>query len=253
MHANQGHRMVGAVLMAAAVVAAPVPVLGQDSSPDALAAGSLCAEYQVVASVEQPLTPELLASTRDIVDARLERFGTPDRVVEAVGTDRILLELAGTTDSDALRRLISASGAVAFLPVPLELQGLLEAGPVPDVMGEVEPIFSGAEISDATVVEDEQTGELVVDIELRSEGARLFDEFAAEHFGEQFAIVLDEVVQVAPSIRATSFDGRAQISGGVGGFGTEEAAGLTAVLGSGPLPAPLEELTFGPCDGIAVQ
>ncbi len=79
MHANQGRRIAAAVLMAAVVVAAPVPVLGQDSSPDALAAGSLCAEYQVVASVEQPLTPELLASTRDIVDARLERFGTSDR------------------------------------------------------------------------------------------------------------------------------------------------------------------------------
>ena len=166
------------------------------------------------------------------------------------GPTRILLELAGTTDSDALRRLISAPGAVAFLPVPLELQGLLEAGPIPDVMGDAEAIFSGAEVSDATVVEDEQTGELVVDIELGSEGARLFDEFAAEHFGEQFAIVLDEVVQVAPSIMATSFDGRAQISGG---FGTEEAAGLAAVLGSGALPVPLEELAFGPCDGIADQ
>ncbi len=169
-----------------------------------------------------------------------------------MGPDRILVELAGTTDSDALRQLVSAPGAVAFVPVPLELQGLLEAGPIPDVMREVEPIFSGAEVSDANVAEDEQTGELVVDIELRSEGARLFDEFAAEHFGEQFAIVLDEVVQVAPSIMATSFDGQAQISGGSGGFGAEEAAGLAAVLGSGPLPAQLEELTFGPCDGIAV-
>ena len=45
------------------------------------------------------------------------------------------------------------------------------------------------------------TREIVVDMELKDTGARLFDEYAAEHYGEQFAIVLDDIVMSAPSSR----------------------------------------------------
>jgi preprotein translocase subunit SecD len=253
MHLSRRCRRAGIVLLAASLVAASTPVPGQDPGSGSPATGRLCADYQVVTSVEQPLTPEVLASTRDIVDVRLESFGIPDRVVQTVGSDRITIELADTTESDVLRWLISAPGAAVFLPVPLELQGVLGAGPAPGAMSEVEPLFTGSEVSDAHVAEDESTGEIVVDVELRREGARLFDEFAEEHFGEQFAIVLDDVVQVAPFLLATRFDGRAQISGGTDGFSPEEAAGLAAVLRSGALPARLEELTFGRCDGTAAS
>ena len=51
---------------------------------------------------------------------------------------------------------------------------------------------------------DLQTGEIVVNLELKETGARLFDEHAEEHYLEQFAIVLDGVVESAPSINATS-------------------------------------------------
>ena len=74
------------------------------------------------------------------------------------------------------------------------------------------PIFGGDQIS-AARPGTTQTGLLAVDIELKSPGAALFDQYAAAHFGERFAIVLDGIVQSAPTINATRFGGQAQISG----------------------------------------
>jgi preprotein translocase subunit SecD len=85
-------------------------------------------------------------------------------------------------------------------------------------------------------------------MELKSEGARLFDEYAAEHQGEQFAIVLDDIVQSAPTINAPRFGGQAQISGN---FTPAEAANLVTVLKFGSLPLEIREVGFGPCEDRA--
>ena len=76
-----------------------------------------------------------------------------------------------------------------------------------------EPIFSGDQIAAARPGQDQTTGELVVDLELKQRGADLFDEYAAGHVGQRFAIVLDGNVISAPVLQASNFNGRAQISG----------------------------------------
>ena len=66
----------------------------------------------------------------------------------------------------------------------------------------------------------------------------MFDQFAADHYGEQFAIVVDDEVLSAPFIRATRFGGRAQLRG-VGGFTPGEAQALVAAATSGAMPVEL--------------
>jgi preprotein translocase subunit SecD len=102
------------------------------------------------------------------------------------------------------------------------------------------PIFNGKEISAARPGQT-QTGLPAVDLELKSEGARLFDEYAASHQGERFAIVLDGIVQSAPTINAARFNGQAQISGS---FTPAEVNQLVLVLRYGSLPLEIKEVGF---------
>ena len=101
------------------------------------------------------------------------------------------------------------------------------------------PIFGGDQIAAARPGTD-QMGQPTVDIELKAEGADMFDEYAAAHYGERFAIVLDGLVISAPTINATSFDGSAQISGS---FTTDEVNRLVTLVKFGRLPLAVEEVS----------
>ena len=104
------------------------------------------------------------------------------------------------------------------------------------------PLFSGDQISSASIGQD-QTGGLAVNFELRSDGARLFSDFTARNIGQYFAITLDSVVISAPVINQAIPGGNVQISaGGIGGFPVQEAQNLVTVLKFGALPFPIEEL-----------
>lgn len=83
-------------------------------------------------------------------------------------------------------------------------------------------------------------GQWTVQVKLNGEGSKQFDELAAKYFGQQVALVLDGVVQSAPSINAKEFGGTAVISGS---FSQSEAKDLALVLRYGALPVVLEELT----------
>jgi preprotein translocase subunit SecD len=203
--------------------------------------GGIRGEYQVVATDQQEVTPEILTQTREIVEARVNAFGVAEPVVVTQGADRISVELPGAEDEEQLRRLIGATGVLEFIPVPPAIAGTVIAGaPLPPGMAEVEPLFTGVEIANVRAGVDEFQRP-AVDMELKETGARIFDEHAAAHFGEQFAIVLDGTVQSAPSINATRFGGRAQISGS---FTVEEMNSLVTVLRFGSLPLEIREVGF---------
>lgn len=94
------------------------------------------------------------------------------------------------------------------------------------------------------VVDDAQarfaTGQWAVDVDFTGEGSDQWDEMAARYVGRQVAIVLDGVVQSAPTIQTAQFEGSAQITGD---FGEGDAKDLALVLRFGALPVELEEIS----------
>ncbi|MGH9004087.1 MAG: protein translocase subunit SecD, partial [Acidimicrobiia bacterium] len=79
----------------------------------------------------------------------------------------------------------------------------------------------------------------VVAVTFTKSGGDKFNELAAKYFQRQVAIVLDGVVQSAPTINAQRFENRqAEISGS---FTEAEARDLALVLRYGALPVELEE------------
>ncbi len=204
--------------------------------------GGLRGEYQVVATDQQPVTPEILGQTKTIIENRVNAYGVSEPIVQTQGQDRISVEMPGAKQEEDLRRLIGATGVLEFIPVPNEFDNVVVDGaPLPEGMADVEPLFTGTELASAAVGRDTTTGELVVDMRLRDNGARLFDEFAADHVGDRFAIVLDGIVQSAPVLQASRFGGRAQISGN---FTPDSANALATVLKFGSLPLEIREVGF---------
>jgi protein-export membrane protein SecD len=209
--------------------------------------GGLRGEYQVVATDEQQVTPEILEQTRTIVENRVNATGVAEPIVVTQGSDRISVELPGVDDEADVRSLIGTTGVLEFTPVPAGCaQEVVQDAPMPECLAEVEPLFNGTEISAARIGQDQQTGEVVVNLELKDTGSRLFDEYADQVFSlpvnsRLFAIVLDGVVESSPSINARRFGGQAQISGN---FTTEEATNLATVLKFGSLPLEIREVGF---------
>jgi protein-export membrane protein SecD len=88
-----------------------------------------------------------------------------------------------------------------------------------------------------------------VNFELKREAARKFATITGKNVNKRLAIVLDGVVQSAPSISQRIPGGKAVITGQ---FSAEQARDLAIVLRAGALPAPLkivEERTVGPSLG----
>jgi preprotein translocase subunit SecD len=203
------------------------------------------ADYRLVATAQQPITPETLAQVRTTLENRLNGYGVAAFAVRTVEPDTISVSYSASDGAAEVRDLISMPGVVRFVGVPVAFfNAIVEGQPLPPDMP-VEPIFGGGQIAAARPGVT-QAGLPAVDIELEAEAARSFDDYAAKHQGERFAIVLDGLVQSAPTINAARFNGQAQISGN---FTPADVSRLVAVLRSGELPVPVEAVASStrPC------
>jgi hypothetical protein len=229
--------------------AAPRPSLPPPRTAEPLvlpapSAERVCAEYRLTPGDHGADTTELVQGARAILLRRLTALRTPEPRVDVQGDVDLAVSSLGGED---LIRMLIAPGQVTFVPVPLEMDHRVEEGqPLPAAMADTEPLFTGEGIATARAVVDE-SGLPAVDLVLSAEAARIFDDHADDHFGERIAIVIDGSVWSAPALNAPDFDGEARISGGT----PEDVVVIAALMGSGPLPAPLEELRFGACDAPA--
>ncbi|MDE0873379.1 MAG: protein translocase subunit SecD, partial [Acidimicrobiales bacterium] len=117
-------------------------------------------------------------------------------------------------DVSAMVALLGSSGQTGFILAPAALTG--------EVIEEAAATFQG---------------QWIVNVSFNDEGAMLFDQMAAANYGRQVAIVLDGVVESAPTINAEEFNGQAVISGS---FDEAEAKNLALVLKFGALPVEFE-------------
>ncbi len=107
--------------------------------------------------------------------------------------------------------------------------------------------LTGRGVSNASVSQDQNSGQYVVDLAFNSAGSAAFDKMAAVRNQfiksasgssgtdprSQEAIELDGVLESAPTINQSSFNGRAQISGS---FTPKQASNLALELRYGSLP-----------------
>src|SRR5436190_11453497 len=223
---------------------------------------------------DKQITPATLDQAVEVIRKRVDYFGAAEPIISPVGKDRILVQIPGlsTEKIQEARQQLSRVAKLEFAlvnPQSAELIPQIEAGQgimPPDyrlvvytfenrngkkqeekLLVHKRPDLTGDHITHAHAAFQ---NEWEVSLELDAEGAKRFDELAAGHFQERFAILLDGAVQSAPSINAKYFGGRAQISGGR--MGETEARNLASVL-ENPLQTPVsieEERSVSPTLGL---
>jgi len=201
--------------------------------------GGLRVEYQAKQVGDKIPRPEDLQVIREIIERRVNATGVSEPVITTQGTDRVVVELPGVSDPNAIRQLVGTTGRLDFVPLGSTQKN------VDDVIDpkQFPPLFSGEQLESAAIGQDPTKGRVVTFI-LKDEGAKLFGDYTAKHVGDYFAIVLDGSVITAPRIDEAIPNGQVQISaGGIGGFPAKEANNLVTILKFGSLPFPIKELS----------
>ncbi|HJW22904.1 MAG TPA: protein translocase subunit SecD [Candidatus Limnocylindrales bacterium] len=218
--------------------------------------GGLRVEYRVDPSGGKAPSLSDVNVVKEIIARRVNATGVSEPVVVTSGTDRIVVEVPGISDTAAIRKLVGTTGQLQFVPLPEADYGTssnpgpqraVEGQPLPTTT--VTPLFSGTEVSSANVGAN-QTGQRTVNFVLKENGKNLFATYTTNHVGDFFAIVLDGTVISAPTIKEPIPGGTVQIDAGstVGGFSIKDAQNLVNVLRFGSLPFPVEELSSDTID-----
>lgn len=207
---------------------------------------------------------QAMAYAREVVSRRINALGTLEPTIILQGANRILVEVPGLKDPEALKALVGKTARLEFKLVdinanPAEMaQGRAPIGsqllPWPDAPGGIpyvayptkagvqplialkrQTIVSGDQLIDAKQ-EYNQNNEVAVGFTFDNQGGRRFGQATQQNSGKPFAIIVDNSVISAPNINEPILTGRGQITGG---FTVETANELAIALRSGKLPVNL--------------
>ena len=213
----------------------------------------------------QEAVSNAMDSATEVVRKRIDALGTREPTIIRQGDERIVVQVPGLQDPDALKALLGQTAKLEFKLVdtaasPSDVAaGIAPPGSQivpyldPDEYGGVPAIavrrlggIKGDNLTNAQQSFDPQNNEPVVSIQFDQQGGQKFAKLTSENVNRPFAIILDGKVLSAPNINEPILGGSAQISGG---FTVESANQLAISLRSGALPvdlAVIEERTVGP-------
>lgn len=208
-------------------------VLGLD-----LAGGSHLVFVADTSGVEGDKKADAISGVRDVIERRVNLFGVSEPNVQTSsfeGKERIIVELPGISDPQKAVDLIGKTAQLEFAEVSEgEEQATL-----------VQTDLTGADLKNAQVVYDNQTGKPAVSIQFTDEGGKKFEKLTEKNVQKALPILLDGAVISAPIVQEKISGGQAQISGS---FTIDEAKNLAIQLNAGALPIPvslIEQRTVG--------
>ena len=191
-----------------------------------------------------------LKQSIEIIRRRIDDVGTKEPTILQRGDKRILVELPGVKDPERIKNLLGKTAQLNFRLVSennneFGIDKLIsENGEELSVSKRI--IMSGENLVDAQPRLDSQSNQPTVSFTLDRVGAQKFGRTTTDNVGKRLAIVLDDKIISAPSIREPIAGGSGIISGN---FTFQESTDLALLLRSGALPTPLsivEERTVGP-------
>lgn len=224
------------------------PVLGLD----------LQGGVSVILAPTETATEDDLIVIRDLIRDELESRGIAEPDVRVEGSN-LVVDLPGVRDQRDALDAVDVAGIVTLRPVVL--CGFAPGAPTDELAAgqELLPLRDGLDLclvnppggtgevfsqgSAAPTLEPPPVG-WGVSVDLRTDGAVVWNALAAECFNgtaqcpsRQLAIVLDDVIQSAPTVNAPSFAGSVSITGS---FTEDEARALSRVLNRGAFPVGVE-------------
>ncbi|GMN02773.1 protein translocase subunit SecD [Erythrobacter sp. MTPC3] len=197
---------------------------------------------------------DAMESATEVVRRRIDELGTREPTIIRQGDTRIVVQVPGLEDPEALKELLGQTAQLEFKMVDDNaLITNVQAGIAPPG-SQIFPYAEGSDFEGQSVAVkrlggirgDSLTGaqsgispdtnENVVNIQFDQQGGQRFAQLSTQNVGKRFAIILDGEVLSTPSFREPILGGAAQISGS---FTAESANNLAISLRSGALPVPL--------------
>lgn len=224
-----------------------------------VAEDGLTVEGKLTEASIKKIKDQTLGQSIEIVRRRVDETGTREPSIARQGDDRIIVQLPGLDNPQRVKELLGKTAKLSFHMVTDGSADLRESGggltlPMAEMPGQSltiarTPILTGDMLTNAQP--SFQQGLPVVSFNLNGVGAKRFCDVTSkpENIERPFAIVLDNTIISAPSIREPICGGAAVISGR---FTVQETNDLSLLLRAGALPAPLhvlEERTVGPSLG----
>lgn len=248
--------------------------------------GGLQGLLEVDLPADRPVTSQNMEDARLILENRVNGLGLTEANVQIAGERRIVVEIPGETNPEAVIGVIKETGLLEFVdlgstqmeqgavivtsmgakqssagitptakpatPTAAPTTAPNGATPTPAPTATPEKVWptliTGDQLSNVSVSVDE-LGKYQINFELKSEGAAKFAEYTKNNVGKILAIVLDKRVISAPSIQSAIPDGKGRITGQ---FTYDEANNLAIQMRYGSLPVPfkvMESRIIGPTLG----
>ncbi|MBA2743915.1 MAG: protein translocase subunit SecD, partial [Chthoniobacterales bacterium] len=224
---------------------------------------------------DKEVTKGMLEQAVEVIRKRVDYFGGGEPVISPVGNDRILVQIPGLDTAkiqeardqlsrvaklefrlvypDNGERLRAIDGATEVIPPEYRIEKYQShATPGKPPVEERLLVKKKADLGGDRVTSSHAyygNEGWTVQLKFDSEGAKQFGNITEKFKGYRFAIVLDGVIQSAPTIRDAIYGGDAVITGH---FGEQEARGLSSVL-ENPLQTPVsieEERSVSPTLGM---
>jgi preprotein translocase subunit SecD len=203
---------------------------------------------------------QAMKDATEVVRKRIDQLGTKEPTIVRQGTDRILVQVPGLQNPQALKELIGKTAKLEFKLVDDAANPADIARNIAPVGDQILPsasdpggrlavkrsvIVGGDQLVNAQQAFD-QSNKPIVDFTFDTLGGKRFAKVTQENQGKRFAIILDNQVISAPVINTPILGGSGYIEGS---FTADTANQLAISLRSGKLPINLkviEEQTVGP-------
>ncbi len=224
---------------------------------------------------EKEVTQAMQEQAVEVIRKRVDYFGGGEPVISPVGNDRILVQIPGLDTAkiqeareqlsrvaklefrlvypDGGERLKAIDAGTEVIPPEYRIETYkMHAAPGKQPVEERILVKKKADLGGDRVTSSHAyygNEGWTVQMKFDSEGAKQFGNITEKFKGYRFAIVLDEVIQSAPTIRDAIYGGDAVITGR---FTEQEARGLASVL-ENPLQTPVsieEERSVSPTLGM---
>jgi preprotein translocase subunit SecD len=178
-----------------------------------------------------------MEGVKNVIERRINAFGVSEPIVQLLGQDRVLVELAGIRDIEQAKTLIGNTARLDFREQVQKPDGTFEwvVAQARDSSGELREL-TGQYFKKAEVGFEPNTNRPMILFEFNDEGARMFGEITSRLVGKPLGIFLDNQLLTAPEVREPITQGKGQITGR---FTLQEARNLVIQLNAGALPVPV--------------
>jgi preprotein translocase subunit SecD len=202
------------------------------------------------------LTPADVSRVKDVLERRINEFGTKEPIIQTFGENHIIVDLPAVTDPREAEKIVTKQAYLEFKELTPAGKAYFESHNAPPEYYDPlmwKTFMNGSALADA---EEEPAGgsqgggnTYVVAFTLTPEGKKIFGDVTSKNVGRPIAIYLDGIFISAPIVNEPITGGRGQIEGS---FTLQEAHQLAVFLKAGALPIPIkieESVTVGPTLG----